>query len=131
MARLPVSVWLRVLRGLRRALRRSLRVLWPGALLLGWILLAIWVLGPVNIYFASALLHEKGGGKARSAGHSGSMAQLCNTALAFFVRNPEGRGEININRPKYSCRVSATSRALDRVAPRAGLILQDPGLVPS
>ena len=51
MARLPVSVWLRVLRGLRRSLRRSLRVLWPGALLLGWILLAIWVLGPVNIYF--------------------------------------------------------------------------------
>ena len=121
-------------------------------------------LGPVNIYFAPALLPEKGGGKARSAGHSGPMAKLCNAAPAFFVRNPKGRDgfrpalrysrlqrltlprgsclvldeirrrrgcEININRPEYSCRVSATSRALDGVAPRAGLILQDPGLVPS
>ena len=48
-------------------------------------------LGPVNIYFAPALLPEKGGGKARSAGHSGPMAKLCNAAPAFFVRNPKGR----------------------------------------
>ena len=47
--------------------------------------------GPVNIYFAPAVLHEKGEGKARSAGHSGPMAKLCNAAPAFLVRNPKGR----------------------------------------
>ena len=49
------------------------------------------MLGPVNIYFAPAFLHEKGRGKARSAGHSGPMAKLCNAAPALFVRNPKGR----------------------------------------
>ena len=56
------------------------------------------MLGPVNIYFAPAFLHEKGRGKARSAGHNGPMAKLCNATPAFFVRNPKGR-EINVNRP--------------------------------
>ena len=56
------------------------------------------MLGPVNIYFAPALLHEKGEGKARSAGHRGPMAKLCNAAPAFFVRNPKGR-EINVTGP--------------------------------
>jgi hypothetical protein len=36
-----------------------------------------------------ALLHEKGEGKARSAGHSGLMTKLCNAAPVFFVRNPK------------------------------------------
>jgi hypothetical protein len=50
-------------------------------------------LGPVSPYFAPApaLLHKKCGGKARSAGHSGPMAKLCNAASAFFMRNPKGR----------------------------------------
>ena len=48
------------------------------------------ILGRVNIYFAPAMLHEKGEGKARSAGHSGPMAKLCNAAPTFFVRNPKG-----------------------------------------
>ena len=41
-------------------------------------------LGPVNTYFALALLREKCAGKARSAGHSRPMAKLCNAAPAFF-----------------------------------------------
>lgn len=49
-------------------------------------------LGPVNTYFAPALLHEKRAGKAPSVGHSRPMVKLCNAAPAFFMRNPEGRG---------------------------------------
>ncbi|KIO47878.1 hypothetical protein SQ11_14870 [Nitrosospira sp. NpAV] len=51
-------------------------------------------LGPVNTYFAPALLHKKRGGKARSAGHSMPMAKLRNAVSAFFGRNPKGRGRI-------------------------------------
>ena len=50
------------------------------------------ILGPVNIYFAPALLHEKGGRQRRKAQDIvGLMAKLCNAAPAFFVRNPKGR----------------------------------------
>ena len=72
-------------------------------------------LGPVNIYFAPALLHEKDGGKARSAGHSGSMAKLCNTAPAFFVRNPKD-GTDFVQPIRYSPLTEADSVARARAS---------------
>ena len=68
---------------------------------------------PVNIYFAPALLHEKGGGQ--SAEHSGPMAKLCNTAPAFFVRNPKGQDRVS-PALRYSPLTEAHSAA--RLVPR-------------
>jgi len=75
------------------------------------------MLGPVNTYFTPALLHEKCGGKARSAGHSGPMVKLCNAASAFFVRNPKGRDGFH-PALRYSPLTEAHSAA--RLMPRAG-----------
>ncbi|MEP7073593.1 MAG: hypothetical protein ABI727_05360, partial [Nitrosospira sp.] len=74
-------------------------------------------LGPVNTYFAPALLHKRRGGKARSAGHSEPMAKLCNAVSAFFVRNPKGRDGFH-PALRYSPLTEARSAA--RLMPRAG-----------
>jgi hypothetical protein len=62
------------------------------------------VLGPVNTYFAPALLREEREGKVRSAGHSRPMAKLCNAAPAFFRAQPGGTGP-NFTRPIVACRL--------------------------
>jgi hypothetical protein len=69
------------------------------------------LLGPVNTYFAPALLREEREGKARSAGHSRPMAKLCNAAPRFFVRNPEGRDGISLDPSLLAaCRAYSAAR---------------------
>jgi len=73
-------------------------------------------LGPVNTYFAPALLHKKAKAR-REVQASKPMAKLRNAASTFFVHNPKGRDGFH-PALRYSPLTEACSAA--RLMPRAG-----------